>query len=259
MIDITKAKKEFKKYVEKYDMNNPKIKLKVAHIERTSTIAKKIAESLELQKEDIELAELIGLLHDIGRFEQVKRYGTFVDYLSENHAEIGVKILFEEGLIRNFIEDDKYDRIIKLAIINHNRDKKQITKNMSNREKLHVKLIRDSDKTDILYILTFENEKSVWESENLEEEKFSDEIYREFIENHDIIYKNRKTHADILLCHFAYAFDFNFDYGLKYVLDNKYYEKLYKRFNFKDIKTNKRFEEVYNITNNYIKERVKAK
>ena len=144
-------------------------------------------------------------------------------------------------------------------MINHNRDKKQITKNMSNREKLHVKLIRDSDKTDILYILTFENEKLVWESENLEEEKFSDEIYREFIENHDIIYKNRKTHADILIGHFAYAFDFNFDYGLKYVLDNKYYEKLYKRFNFKDIKTNKRFEEVYNITNNYIKERVKAK
>ena len=259
MINITKAKKEFKKYVEKYDINNPKIRLKVAHIERTSRIAKKIAKSLELQKEDIELAELIGLLHDIGRFEQVKRYGTFVDYLSENHAEIGVKILFEEGLIRNFIEDDKYDRIIKLAIINHNRDKKQITKNMSNREKLHVKLIRDSDKTDILYILTFENEKLVWESENLEEEKFSDEIYREFIENHDIIYKNRKTHADILIGHFAYAFDFNFDYGLKYVLDNKYYEKLYKRFNFKDIKTNKRFEEVYNITNNYIKERVKAK
>lgn len=259
MINITKAKKEFKKYVEKYDMNNPKIKLKVAHIERTSRIAKKIAETLELQKEDIELAELIGLLHDIGRFEQVKRYGTFVDYLSENHAEIGVKILFKEGLIRNFIEDDKYDRIIKLAIINHNKDKKQITKNMSNREKLHVKLIRDSDKTDILYILTFENEKLVWESENLEEEKFSDEIYREFIENHDIIYKNRKTHADILIGHFAYAFDFNFDYGLKYVLDNKYYEKLYKRFNFKDIKTNKRFEEVYNITNNYIKERVKAK
>ena len=259
MINITKAKKEFKKYVEKYDMNNPKIKLKVAHIERTSRIAKKIAETLELQKEDIELAELIGLLHDIGRFEQVKRYGTFVDYLSENHAEIGVKILFKEGLIRNFIEDDKYDRIIKLAIINHNKDKKQITKNMSNREKLHVKLIRDSDKTDILYILTFENEKLVWESENLEEEKFSDEIYREFIENHDIIYKNRKTHADILIGHFAYAFDFNFDYGLKYVLDNKYYEKLYKRFNFKDIKTNKRFEELYIITNNYIKERVKAK
>ena len=259
MIDITKAKKEFKKYVEKYDINNPKIKLKIAHIERTSRIAKKMAESLKLQEEDVKLAELIGLLHDIGRFEQVKRYGTFVDCLSENHAKIGIDILFKDGLIRNFIEDDKYDRIIELAIINHNRDKNQITKDISNKEELHIKLIRDSDKTDILYILTFEGEKLVWESDSLEDEKFTDEIYREFVEEHSIIYKNRKTHADALICHFAYVFDFNFNYGLKFVLDNKYYEKLYKRFRFKDEETNDRFKEIYNITNNYIKERLKAK
>lgn len=259
MIDITKAKKEFKKYVEKYDINNPKIKLKIAHIERTSEIARKMAESLELSKEDVELAELIGLLHDIGRFEQVKRYGTFVDYLSENHAKLGVDILFKDGLIRNFIEEDRYDRIIELAIINHNRDNKDITKDINDKEKLHIKLIRDSDKTDILYILTFEDEKSVWESEKLEEEKFTDEIYREFVENHNIIYRNRKTHADTLVCHFAYAFDFNFNYGLKYVLDNKYYDKLYKRFNFKDKESKNRFENIYNITNSYIKEKLKEK
>ena len=259
MIDITKAKKEFKKYVEKYDINNQKIKLKIAHIERTSRIARKMAESLGLPEEDVELAELIGLLHDIGRFEQVKRYGTFVDQLSENHAKIGVDILFKDGLIRNFIEDHKYDRIIEIAIMNHNRNKKQITKDIGDKEKLHIKLIRDSDKTDILYILTFEDEKSVWESDSLENEKFTDEIYREFVEEHSIIYKNRKTHADLLICHFAYAFDFNFNYGLKCVLDNKYYEKLYKRFKFKDEETNDRFKEIYNITNKYIKERLKAK
>lgn len=256
MIDITKAKKEFKKYVEKYDINNPKIKLKIAHIERTSIIARKMAESLKLSEEDIELAELIGLLHDIGRFEQVKIYGTFVDHLSENHAKMGVDILFKDGLIRNFIEDDKYDRIIELAIINHNRDRKQITKDISDKEDLHIKLIRDSDKTDILYVLTFEDEKSVWESDDIEDEKFTDEIYREFIEKHSIIYKNRKTHADALIGHFAYAFDFNFDYGLKCALDNKYYDKIYDRVKFKDEETRNRFKEIYNITTNYIKERV---
>ena len=139
------------------------------------------------------------------------------------------------------------------------KDKKDITKNIDDRENLHIKLIRDSDKIDILYILTFEDEKAVWESENLEEEKFTDEIYREFIEDHNIIYKNRKTHADTLICHFAYAFDFNFDYGLKYVYENNYYEKLYKRFNFKDEETKERFKKVYNVTNNYIKQRLKVK
>ena len=256
MIDITKAKKEFEKYVEKYDINNPKISLKIAHMERTSSISKNMAISLGLSKEDIELAELIGLLHDIGRFEQARKYNTFVDNLSENHGKLGADILFKNGLIRNFVEDNKYDRIIKLAIINHNKDSKDITPNISDREKLHIKIIRDSDKTDIIYVLIFDDEKAIWDTDNLEKEKFSDEIYREFVEDHNIIYKNRETPADTLICQFAYVFDFNFDYGLKYVLENKYYDKLYERFNFKDEQTKKRFKEIYEITNNYMKQRL---
>ena len=259
MIDITKAKKAFKEYVKNYDIENPKIKLKIAHIERTSEVARKMAESLELQKEDIELAELIGLLHDIGRFEQVRKYNTFVDHLSENHAKIGVDILFKDGLIRRFIEDDKYDKIIELAIINHNKDKNMLPTNLSPKEELHVKLIRDSDKVDIIYILTFDDQKTLWDSDNLNKEIFSDEIYNEFIKDHNIIYKNRKTNADKLISQFAFAFDFNFDYGLKYIDENKYYDKLYNRFNFEDEKTRKRFEEIYNLTKKYIKERLKEK
>lgn len=255
MIDIKKAKQEFKEYVKNYDIENPKIALKIAHIERVASIAKNIAESLKLPKEDVELAELIGLLHDIGRFEQVKRYNTFVDALSANHAKLGVEILFKEGLIRRFIEDEKYDKIIKLAIINHNKDKKDIGKDLSKRELLHVKLIRDSDKTDIIYLLTIEDKKAIWETDNLEEEKISDEIYREFIKDKNIIYKNRKTHLDLLVAHFAYVFDFNFDYGLRKVYENKYYDKLYNRFNFKE-ETKAKFENIRKIINDYMKQRL---
>ncbi len=41
-IDILKAKKVFKQYVEKYNPEDEKIKIKIAHIERVSQIAKKI-------------------------------------------------------------------------------------------------------------------------------------------------------------------------------------------------------------------------
>ena len=48
------------------------------------------------------------LLHDIGRFKQIKLYDNFIDNMENNdHADYGVKILFEENLIRKFIEDDK--------------------------------------------------------------------------------------------------------------------------------------------------------
>ncbi len=257
MINITKAKKAFKEYIQNYDIDNPKVKLKIAHIERTANIARKTAESLNLEKEDIELAELIGLLHDIGRFEQIKRYNTFVDYLSEDHAKLGVDILFEENLIREFIEDNKYDRIIKLAILNHNKDKNNITKNITEKEKLHIKLIRDSDKTDIIYLLTFEDKKAAWEKEDLSEEIFTEEIYREFIEDKNIFYPNMQTYADRLIGHFAFVYDFNYQYGLKIIYNNEYYTKIYNRFKFNNKKTEEEFKNIYKITINYIEERLK--
>ncbi len=254
MIDIVKAKKAFKEYVKDYDIENKQIKLKIAHIERTSKRAREIAENLNLDKEDVELAELIGLLHDIGRFEQIKKYHTFIDKNSINHGEYGAKILFEEGNIRKFIETPEFDEIIKKAIINHNKNK--IEEGLSKRQKLHSKIIRDADKTDILYILTFDEVKTIYETEDMSNEKITDEIYREFLEDRKIDYSKRQNAADTIISHFAYVFDFNFDYGLRYINDNKYIQKLYNRFSFNDKDTMSKYTNAYEITINYIKEKL---
>ena len=92
MIDITKSKIEFAKYAKNYDINNDKIRLKVAHMERVSKTSKDLATKLHLSEEDIQLAELIGLLHDIGRFEQLKKFNTFIDKNSINHGKFGAEI-----------------------------------------------------------------------------------------------------------------------------------------------------------------------
>lgn len=253
MIDIKKAKEAFKEYVKNYDSNNKKVKLKIAHIERTSQIARKTAEYLELDNEDIKLAELIGLLHDIGRFEQIKQYDTFVDRISVDHGELGAKILFEDGLIRNFIEDDKYDNIIKTAIINHNRDPRKVDTEISTKELLHVKIIRDADKTDIMYILTFEDKEACYEKEDFYEEEMTDEIYTEFIEDRYINYQNIKTNVDEVVAHFAYIYDFNYEFGLKYIYQNDYIKKLYERFEFENQETQNRCNKIYQITQDYLK------
>ena len=180
MIDILRAKKALASYVKNYDMQNDKIKLKVKHIERVSQVAKNLATKLKFNEEDVRLAELIGLLHDIGRFEQIKRFNTFNDRKSVNHAEYGVYVLFNEkdGIIRNFIEDNQYDNIIKNAIFYHNKDKLNIPNNLTTREVSHIKIVRDSDKIDILNILTYEKKEIVWEKADLSDDVISDEIYR---------------------------------------------------------------------------------
>lgn len=252
LIDMIEAKKAFKEYVKKYNPEDEKIKIKIAHIERVAENSKRIAENLNLSQEDIELAELIGLLHDIGRFEQVRLYHTFVDKDSINHGEYGAKVLFEDGLIRKFIKDDKFDRIIKLAIVNHNRA--DIEEWLTEREKLHAKIIRDADKTDIFTILISGDKKAIWEKADLSDDKISDEIYREFVEDKRINYKERKTSADILVSHFNYVYDLNFPETRKIIRDNKYIDKLYQRFKFNDAETMKRFNEIYRLSKEYIEQ-----
>ena len=113
MIDIENAKRVFKEYVKNYNPNDGKIALKISHILRVTQKSRELAEELNLNEEDTDLAELIGLLHDIGRFEQARIYNTFNDRESFNHAELSVKVLFEEHLIDKFNVEEKYKKIIK--------------------------------------------------------------------------------------------------------------------------------------------------
>lgn len=256
MIDIKKAKQAFKEYVKNYDTENGKIKLKIAHTYRVSEISKKIAEELRLDKEDIELAELIGLLHDIGRFEQIKKYGTFEDAKSVNHAELAVKILFEENWIRNFIKDNKYDSIIYKAILNHN--KLRIEEGLNEKELLHSKIIRDADKTDIFYVLTTDTIDNAYgcSKEHMSKEEITDEIVREFMEDKAIDYTKRKTDADKIVSQFVFVYDFNFDYGLKVIYDNNYLEKMTKIVEFEKEETRNKIEKIYKKAKEYIEERL---
>ena len=69
-MDLEKAQKEFIKYTENYDLRDSNIIRKQLHSIRVMELSEKIAKRLNLSKEKIEIATLIGLLHDIARFEQ---------------------------------------------------------------------------------------------------------------------------------------------------------------------------------------------
>lgn len=150
MIDIEKVENKFQEYVSKFNSKQGRIKLKIDHIKRVAEISEMLANYLKLNEEQTRLAKAIGIFHDIGRFKQVEMYDTFSDKDSINHAELGVKILFDENLIEDFGIEEKYKKIIKLAILNHNKDK--IEEGLTEEENLFCKIIRDADKLDIFYV-----------------------------------------------------------------------------------------------------------
>ena len=153
MVNRQRVKDAFAEYTSQYDNSDGKIKLKVDHTYRVAALCGRIAQSLGLTIEDVQLAWVIGMLHDVGRFEQLRQYGTFSDEDSIDHAQYGVRILFGEKKIFDYLpitEDEEAYRIIRTAIWNHNAYR--IEEGLSGREELFCNILRDGDKIDILKV-----------------------------------------------------------------------------------------------------------
>lgn len=95
-IDRARAQKAFADYAAHYNAADAKVKLKIDHTYRVAALCARIAQSLALPPEDVDLAWLSGILHDVGRFEQLRRYNTFIDAQSVSHAALSVAVLFDE-------------------------------------------------------------------------------------------------------------------------------------------------------------------
>ena len=108
-------KNTFQEYTDRYDSTDPKIKLKIDHTYRVADLCERIAKSLKLLQEDIDLAWLSGMLHDIGRFEQLRRYHTFSDAQSIDHAKFAVELLYEDGLIADYVPETSTAKLVANA------------------------------------------------------------------------------------------------------------------------------------------------
>ena len=258
MINFEYAMSAFKIYLNNFDSEYGKIELKIRHTYGVVKASEYIANKLNLSDEDTELAKLIALLHDIGRFEQVKHYDSFIDGKSIDHAVLGVDILFKENRIRDFIEDNQYDNIIYKAILNHNR--LQIEDGLNDRELLHAKIIRDADKMDNFRVKTEENFENIIDNaskETLENSTISENVYNSFMNSQIIIVEDRKTFMDFWVSFIAFIFDFNFKFGLEFIKENDYINKEIDRLDYKDKDTKQKMENIRKHAIEYIENKLK--
>lgn len=72
-IDRAQASAAFKAYTDAYDAANPRIALKIEHTYHVAEACDAVAREQGWSPQDIDLAWLCGLLHDMGRFEQLRR------------------------------------------------------------------------------------------------------------------------------------------------------------------------------------------
>ncbi len=218
---LKKSNPDYKKYIE----------LKQIHIEKVTEEISWLGTMLGMNKEQIRFAEIIALLHDIGRFEQYDRYETFADAESENHSEIAVRIIRTKDILNDIVP--QLHEVIISSILNHNIP--VIPDSVSPLVDFYSRLLRDADKLDI-WRITIEND--IFHKINTETlpdfYEVPDRLLKCFEHQRIILLDGVDSLYDSILFRVSWIFDINFIYTLKSACERKVIDKLLAKLPFSD-------------------------
>lgn len=243
-IDRNKALAAFHAYTDVYDAQNPRIALKIDHSIRVANLCDRIAQGEMFSAEDCNLAWLIGLLHDMGRFEQLRHWNTFSDAQSTSHAALSVEVLFEQQnntppfttnsehesdcskntsipssnsllsskkiRVRAFLKTDTEDDLIRAAIAEHSSFR--ISNDLPERTKCFCKIVRDADKLDILHVMQNSSPETIMNAtmEELRKSKLSSAVIQAFDERRCVKRAERHYPADYVVGFLCFIFELEY-------------------------------------------------
>lgn len=245
----------FAEYVRNYAPSDEKIKLKIDHTYRVAGLCQRIAESLGLSEPDVDIAWLLGMLHDIGRFEQIRRFGTFNDAQSVDHAEFGADLLFKEGLIRKFAEgyyeecelarsgNEEAEQMIKnnehhnkdtglleMAIRQHN--KYRVKEDLTERQRMFCDILRDADKVDIFKVNADIPMEIIYDvtTEELKNGVITKEVLESFYKKETVLKSVRRSAVDHIVGYISLLFELVYKESYRQAREQGY---VYKLLDFK--------------------------
>lgn len=256
-IEREKALSAFDNYVQNYDKTDEKVRLKIEHTYRVCALCEEIAKSSGFDEDEVEIAWLTGLLHDVGRFEQLRRYGTFVDAQSIDHAEFGADILFQEKEIRNYIDDVSEDELLEKAVRCHSAYR--VPENYTTREKKFANLLRDADKIDILKVNILFPLEEIYNvtTQELKNCTVTQEVMQAFHEEHAVLRTLKKTPVDNVVGHISLVYELVYPVSTQIMYEQGYLEKL-MNFQSELAETNRQFDEIRRKMRQYVTDKIKT-
>lgn len=248
------AGRVFEKYLDDYDRENDKVKLKIVHTYGVVEQSTELSRRLGLSEEDTSLAIIIALLHDIGRFEQLKRYDSFLPDTMD-HAVYGVKVLFEEGMIRKFVPESTWDGIIRTAIAKHSDFR--LAGIEDERTLLHAQILRDADKLDNCRVKLVDALETFMgaPAEEIGAQPISQKVREDALAGRCIFSPDRVTKMDFWVSYVAYFYDLNFRESLEIVRENDFVRKIIDRIPYSDPETAKTMKELERNLSEYIRKK----
>lgn len=187
------------------------VKLKEDHSLRVAHNARELAKELQLPEQQLIMAEIAGLLHDLARSEQA-HLRSFHDALTFDHGDRAVIRLTETGILDSLSAAER--DMILFAVQYHN---KMTVPESSCDNQLMVNIIRDADKLDIFRILPLPADTS---------HQYSPILIDLLLRDKPLPYREVKTPADKHLIRLGWLFDLNYPWTLRQLIDEGYPEQL---------------------------------
>lgn len=230
---VEDLKKWFESYIETFKSDDAdlrqNVELKEKHTKRVCEEILYIGKELKLTNQNLHLAEITALFHDIGRFEQYKDYRTFSDQKSVNHAGLGVKVLREKGVLNKF--DKPTEKLILKVILYHNRA--VLPPKEAKICLFFSKLLRDADKLDIWrVVIDYYYRKNRKRSNAIElglpdTPGISDDVYKDLMEKRIVNFKHLKNLNDFKLLQVGWIYDINFKPTFRRIKERDYLKMIY--------------------------------
>ena len=232
-IDRKHVRETFAAYTRNYNPEDIKIALKIAHTYRVADFCERIAQSIaekeKLTQEDIDFAWLSGILHDIGRFEQVKRYDTFIDSQSVDHAEFGADLLFkDQRLIDGYVADRALDGTLETVIRQHN--KYRIDEAVTGKTLVFANILRDADKVDILRVNVETPMEEIYNvtRDTLLSSSVSDKVMQQVRQHIAVNRDVMDTPAEHLIGHIALCFELVYPMSWQIAKEQGYLSRMFE-------------------------------
>ena len=179
----------------------PMMALKLEHTAKVVENARLVAAGERLAPREAALAEAAALLHDTGRYEQLRRYGTFRDSESVDHAEFSYSIVKERGWLETWPAEDA--AAVLDAVRHHN--KRELPPGLPPLAAAVARVVRDADKLDIFRVLEERVRTTDWRNDSAAfwglapAEKPSPGVVRAILEERPVDYGLISSLADFTL------------------------------------------------------------
>ncbi len=185
--------------------------LKIDHTARVCENIRHLARSLIFSEANVNLAEAVALFHDVGRFEQYRKYQTFNDSLSVNHAQKSVDVLTQRNVLDPISEREK--KIIIDAVRFHNAP--ALPDDNGSDGMIFMRLIRDADKLDIWKVFAdyFRRDaphNPIIVQHLVDAPTWEQKLVAAILEKRPARFKDMKTIHDFKLFQLSWVFSLNF-------------------------------------------------